>query len=64
LTFIDTDGCEGTPCQHGGTCTDGVDSYTCKCVDGYEGTNCETGNDFQNIRSIYFEGIDLILRKS
>ena len=30
-------------CEHGGACTDGVDSYTCTCVTGYEGDNCETG---------------------
>ena len=25
------------------TCSDNVNSYTCTCVDGYTGTNCETG---------------------
>ena len=25
------------------TCNDEVESYTCTCVDGYNGTNCETG---------------------
>jgi len=36
------DHCAGNPCLNGGTCTDGVDSYTCSCIDGYTGTDCET----------------------
>ena len=35
--------CRSFPCQHGGTCIDGVNRYTCKCAAGYTGTNCETG---------------------
>ncbi|XP_071958874.1 uncharacterized protein [Antedon mediterranea] len=31
-----------SPCQNGGACTDGVGTYTCSCVPGYSGTNCET----------------------
>ena len=41
--ITDIDDCEPNPCEHGGTCTDGVNSYTCECVDGYTGVNCETG---------------------
>jgi len=34
--------CAASPCQHGGTCTDGPDStYTCACAEGYRGTNCQ-----------------------
>ncbi|XP_078485672.1 uncharacterized protein LOC100181677 isoform X2 [Ciona intestinalis] len=33
------------PCANGGTCTDGVASYTCACVTGYTGANCETNID-------------------
>ena len=39
----DIDHCEGNPCDNGGHCRDDVDSYTCQCVDGYTGANCETG---------------------
>merc|ERR1712100_722237 len=34
--------CNPNPCQNGGTCDNGSHSYTCNCVDGYSGTNCET----------------------
>ena len=42
---LDIDDCVTIPCQNGGSCTDQLNSYTCNCVDGYDGTNCETGND-------------------
>ena len=35
------DKCGSGPCQSGGTCIDGVDGYTCECVPGDEGSNCD-----------------------
>jgi hypothetical protein len=32
--------CASNPCENGGTCTDGVDEYTCECIPGYSGANC------------------------
>ncbi|RMX56134.1 hypothetical protein pdam_00012094 [Pocillopora damicornis] len=29
------------PCADGGTCVDGINSYTCDCTDGYVGKYCE-----------------------
>ena len=46
LLFIfisDVDECSSVPCQHGGTCTDYVNKYTCTCPVGYAGTVCQTG---------------------
>ena len=43
--FIDIDECASSPCQNGGSCTDQVNGYTCNCVDGYYGSDCETGNN-------------------
>ena len=40
--FIDVDECASSPCQNGGTCTDHVNQYTCACVEGYTGENCQT----------------------
>ena len=39
------DDCPGNNCQNGATCVDGVNSYTCDCADGYDGTNCQNNID-------------------
>ncbi len=45
------DDCSPNPCENGGTCTDGVDSFTCVCPAGFEGDTCDieipecVGND-------------------
>ena len=39
----DVDECASDPCQKSGTCTDGINGYTCACVAGYAGNECETG---------------------
>ena len=38
---LDIDECSPNPCKNGGTCTDGLNSYSCSCQVGYEGDNCE-----------------------
>ena len=48
LSLPDIDECASSPCQNGGTCTDAVNSYTCACVDGYNGDDCETGMCFED----------------
>ena len=42
VTFLDVNECESSPCKNGGTCIDGVDLYTCQCLAGYSGDDCET----------------------
>ena len=42
LYFVDIDDCKGNPCKNCGICTDGVDTYTCECANGYTGDNCDT----------------------
>lgn len=37
----DGDQCESSPCQNEGRCKDGLGEYTCACLEGYEGKNCE-----------------------
>ncbi|XP_054829802.1 vitamin K-dependent protein Z [Eublepharis macularius] len=32
--------CSLNPCLHNGVCKDTIRSYTCSCIDGYEGRNC------------------------
>ena len=42
--FVDLDECLGITCRNGGTCQDGVNEYTCRCAEGYEGDFCEIGS--------------------
>ena len=37
----DVNECYSDPCQYGGTCTAGVNTYNCSCARGWEGYNCE-----------------------
>ena len=37
----DIDECAPKPCQNGGSCEDSINSYTCKCLAGFDGENCE-----------------------
>ena len=38
--FSDIDDCVSSPCQNGGACVDGVNSFTCNCKPGYTGPTC------------------------
>ena len=40
--FSDVDDCVPNPCENGGTCTDGINIFTCACMTGYSGKNCQT----------------------
>eukprot|EP00058_Branchiostoma_floridae_P005562 XP_002591050.1 hypothetical protein BRAFLDRAFT_69396 [Branchiostoma floridae] len=42
---INIDDCGSNPCQHGGTCQDGVNSYSCSCPTVI-GTDCESEVDW------------------
>jgi len=41
--LIDIDDCVNHTCNNGGSCEDGVNSYSCSCPGGYTGYYCETG---------------------
>ena len=43
IVLIDINECSSSSCDNGDICTDAVNSYTCVCVAGNTGTNCETG---------------------
>jgi hypothetical protein len=40
-----TDDCADEPCQNGGHCVDGLDSYQCMCAPGFEGPACGAETD-------------------
>ncbi|XP_068222449.1 protein crumbs isoform X2 [Palaemon carinicauda] len=42
---IEIDECLSSPCLNGGTCSDGENSYSCTCPQGYSGDSCEVNND-------------------
>ena len=41
------DYCSSSPCQHSGNCvhTEDGPGYSCVCVQGYTGDNCQTGKE-------------------
>ncbi|KAM3602158.1 uncharacterized protein V6R79_025216 [Siganus canaliculatus] len=41
VRYVDGDQCKPPPCQNGGNCQDGIDSYTCWCQPQFSGKNCE-----------------------
>ena len=45
LFLADIDDCADQLCLNGGTCSDGLNDYTCTCADGYTGENCGVGKN-------------------
>lgn len=45
FVVVDIDYCINVTCKNGGSCVDGLNNYTCSCVDGFQGDHCETGNN-------------------
>jgi len=41
ITETDVDDCASSPCRNAGTCVDGVNQYTCNCLLGFAGRQCE-----------------------
>ncbi|XP_014007903.1 LOW QUALITY PROTEIN: coagulation factor X [Salmo salar] len=39
--YYDGDACVSKPCVHNGVCKDGIGMYTCFCLAGFKGYNCE-----------------------
>ncbi|KAF7245952.1 Cubilin [Varanus komodoensis] len=35
------DECSSNPCQHGGSCADGVNGYSCECTSSWTGPQCQ-----------------------
>ncbi len=44
FSVADIDDCVNHTCSNGGSCVDGVNSYSCNCLVGFTGDHCETGN--------------------
>ena len=53
LSSPDIDECEPKPCLNGGSCQDGINSYKCTCVAGFDGNNCEN-SEYIGFTSVVF----------
>ena len=42
---INIDDCNPNRCRNGGTCIDGINTFTCDCLDGWEGEFCEINSN-------------------
>ena len=45
VSSLDINECASFPCNNGGTCIDGIDYFSCECMAGYTGVQCETSED-------------------
>ena len=51
--LLDTaDQCESSPCQNDGLCIDGDYRYTCQCLPGFTGINCEVPPEGQYLSKL------------
>ena len=41
IAFSDINDCKTDSCLNGGTCKDGINSFTCQCAEGFDGPTCE-----------------------
>ena len=46
--FLDKNHCAGNACNGRGQCQSGANDYTCECKDGYDGKDCQIGNQLIN----------------
>ena len=44
IHFPDIDDCVEAPCKNGGSCEDGVASFSCLCGPGFTGELCQSSN--------------------
>lgn len=49
--------CSVNPCQNGGSCTPQVGGYSCKCVPGYNGVNCQHLIDYCQSNPCMYGGV-------
>ena len=60
MFISDIDECLSNPCQNEATCHNHINSYSCTCKSGFEGTNCEIG---MSIYKLYSQQRQRVLSK-
>ena len=53
--FPEIDLCASHPCENNGTCKNFRTYYTCSCPPGFQGVNCETGEEIRWADSKYWD---------
>ena len=62
MTYLDINDCINNTCQNGSTCFDEINSYSCNCTIGFNGTFCETGYIYIYILyEVFLKSIIIIL---
>ena len=63
---VSIDECQSLPCRHGGVCSESTTpgEYTCSCVDGWTGQNCESLPQFCNDSTCDNSGVCFSLQNS
>ena len=51
--LADNNECSGVLCQNGGTCRDEIGRYSCQCLPGFTGQNCQTGTALLGYRKLW-----------
>ena len=51
--ILDGNECSPNPCKNGGTCQDKISSYSCTCLNGYTGTNCQYQTTYLKVYARY-----------
>lgn len=49
----DIDECQSAPCENGGTCVDGANSFTCNCPNGYTGDHMATSPSYTHTHTVF-----------
>ena len=60
-SLLDIDECTNHTCSNGGSCVDGVNNYSCKCMPGFKGDRCQTGAFLKNYQEPVYNVLLLCL---
>ncbi len=52
IRISDINDCRKHSCRHGGTCVDGINSFSCNCSEGFSGMTCETSKNDPYLQNI------------